>query len=448
MASAGRGALFRSLRHRNFRLFLGGQVISLTGTWMQTVAQSWLVYRLTGSTVLLGSVGFANQIPVFLLSIFGGAVADRFNRRSVVIATQAGSMVLATALAVLTFTGLIEVWHIIVLAAALGVINAFDIPARQSFLLEMVTREDLPNAIALNSSMFNGARIVGPAVAGLLVGAVGEAWCFLGNAVSYVAVIAGLLAIRIRRNVQGQQRRSTREAVVEGFSFVLHTRPIRTLLTLLGVVSLVGTPYTVLMPVFAGEILQGGPSALGMLMSSTGVGALTGALLLARRSGYRGMSRLIAMSAMGFGVSLILFSLSRNLLLSVLLLFPVGLSMMTQMASSNTLIQAMVPDALRGRVMAAYSMVFMGMAPFGSLIAGSAAGLVGAPAVVALGGCWSVIAGLSFARMLPTVAPEVRQLIIAQQSSAGEPSEETTTGFSLAQTSPTPGQTELENREK
>jgi len=410
-------------------------MISLIGTWMQTVAQAWLVYRLTGSTVLLGSVGFASQIPVFLLSIVGGAVADRFNRRSIVIATQICSMLLASTLAALTFTGVVQVGHIMVLAAALGIVNAFDIPARQSFLLEMVTREDLPNAIALNSSMFNGARIVGPAVAGLLVGAIGEAWCFLANALSYVAVIAGLLAIRVQRDRKPHAARSTRESVMEGFAFVFQTRPVWTLLALLGVVSLVGTPYTVLMPVFAGDILHGGASALGLLMSSTGFGALAGALLLASRSGYRGMGRLIAVSAVGFGASLILFSFSRSLLLSVVLLFPVGLSMMTQMAASNTLIQAMVPDHLRGRVMAAYSMVFMGMAPFGSLIAGSAAGAIGAPNVVALGGCWGVIAGLCFARMLPAVRKEARQLIVAQQPGAGEPAEETTVGFSLAQNS-------------
>jgi MFS family permease len=425
--------LFRSLRHRNFRLFLGGQMISLIGTWMQSVAQSWLVYRLTGSPVLLGAVGFANQIPVFMLSVFGGTVADRFNRRYVVIATQVSSMILALTLATLTFTGIVQVWHILTLATLLGMVNAFDIPARQSFLLEMVTRDDLPNAIALNSSMFNGARIVGPAIAGVLVGVIGEAWCFLGNGLSYIAVLAGLLMMRIERDVSSRRTQSTFESIVEGFRFVSHTRPIWTILALLGVVSLVGTPYTVLMPVFAETILHGGPSALGVLMSATGLGALTGALFLARRSGFRGLGRMIAASAVAFGITLILFSLSKTLWLSVVLLFPVGFSMMTQTASSNTLIQAMVPDELRGRVMAVYTMVFMGMAPFGALFAGTVADLLGAPGVVALGGCWSIIAGIWFSRVLPQIRGHVRQLIVARQAGAGDPPEETTLGFSLAQ---------------
>jgi MFS family permease len=428
--------LFRSLRHRNFRLFLGGQLISLIGTWMQSVAQSWLVYRLTGSAVLLGTVGFAGQIPVFLLSMFGGTVADRFNRRNVVITTQAVSMMLAFILATLTFSGAIQVWQVMTLAALLGVVNAFDIPARQSFLLEMVTRDDLPNAIALNSSMFNGARIAGPAIAGVLVGAIGEGWCFLANAVSYVAVIAGLLMMRIERDSRAREAKSIRENIVEGLRFVAHTRPIWTILVLLGLVSLVGTPYTVLMPVFAGEILHGGPSALGLLMASTGFGALTGALLLAGRSGFRGLGRLIGASAIAFGGTLILFSLSRNLAVSVALLYPVGLSMMLQMASSNTLIQAMTPDHLRGRVMAVYSMVFMGAAPFGALFAGSMANLLSAPGVVALGGSWSIVAGIWFARVLPRFRAQARQLIVARQAGAGDPAEETTLGFSLAQGRP------------
>jgi MFS family permease len=415
-------AVFRSLRHRNYRLFFAGQSISLIGTWMQSVAQSWLVYQLTGSTVLLGTVGFCGQIPVFLLGPVTGAVADRHDRRRIVIATQSSSAILAAVLAVLTFTGWVRTWHIIVLASLLGLVNAFDIPARQSFVPELVPREDLSNAIALNSSMFNGARVVGPAIAGILVAAVGEAWCFLGNAVSYVAVIVSLTLIRPPERRRTAPTASALEHIFEGFDFIRRTRPIRLILLLLGVMSLVGMPYTVLMPVFAAQILGGGASTLGSLMASTGVGALTGALLLARRKGFRGMGRLIGIAAMGFGISLILFAASRNLHLSMILLFPVGFSMISQMAASNTLIQAMVPDHLRGRVMSVYSMMFMGMAPFGSLIAGTAAKAVGAPAVVMLGGVVAVVAGAVFIWRLPVFRGEARRLIVAQQVMPGEPS--------------------------
>lgn len=389
---------------------------------MQSVAQSWLVYQLTGSTVLLGTVGFCGQIPVFLLAPVTGAIADRHDRRKIVIATQAASMVLAAVLAALTFTGWVRTWQIMVLASLLGVVNAFDIPARQSFVPELIPREDLSNAIALNSSMFNGARVVGPAIAGLMVAAVGEAWCFFGNAVSYIAVIISLVLIHPPERRRPTAVVSAVEHILEGFRFIVRTRPIRLILTLLGVMSLVGMPYTVLMPVFAAQILGGGASTLGSLMASTGVGALTGALLLARRKGFRGMGRLIGIAAIGFGVSLIMFAASRNVYLSMLLLFPVGFSMISQMAASNTMIQAMVPDHLRGRVMSVYSMMFMGMAPFGSLIAGTAAKAIGAPAVVMLGGLVAVLAGAVFVWRLPAYRGDVRRLIVAQQVMPGEPS--------------------------
>src|ERR1700757_533729 len=283
----------RALKHRNFQLFFSGQLISLTGTWMQTVAQSWLVYRLTGSSLLLGSVGFASQIPVFLMAPVGGMAADRFNRQRIVIATQVASMILAIVLALLTLTHMVKVWHIFVLAALLGVVNAFDIPGRQSFLVDMVGREDLMNAIALNSSMFNGARVVGPAIAGILVAKIGEGWCFFANGVSYIAVIIGLLLMRVHCP-RGSQSDSPIEEIVEGFRWARETGPIRSLLLLLGVVSLVGMPYTVLMPIFADRILHGGAKGLGILMGATGVGALLGALTLALRSGVRGLGRWVA----------------------------------------------------------------------------------------------------------------------------------------------------------
>src|SRR5437868_11619648 len=300
----------RALKHRNFQLFFSGQLISLTGTWMQTVAQSWLVYRLTGSSLLLGSVGFASQFPVFLMAPVGGMVADRMNRHRVVIATQVASMLLALILAALTLTHTVQVWHIFVLASLLGVVNAFDIPGRQSFLVDMVGKEDLMNAIALNSSMFNGARVVGPAVAGILVAKIGEGWCFFANGVGYIAVIIGLLMMRIERPKRGGSKASPLEDIVEGFRFVRNTAPIRAILLLLGLVSLVGMPYTVLMPVFADRILHGGARGLGILMGSTGVGAPLGALTLALRAGIKGLGRWVAVGCAGFGVTLFLFSFS------------------------------------------------------------------------------------------------------------------------------------------
>jgi MFS family permease len=416
----------RALRHRNFQLFFGGQLISLTGTWMQSVAQSWLVYRFTGSVMLLGFVGFAGQIPVFLLAPIGGAVADRHNRHRILISTQTAAMVLAFALAALTLTGHIQVWHIFALAAALGLVNAFDIPARQAFVADMVGRDDLINAIALNSSMVNGARIVGPAVAGILVASVGEGWCFFINAASYVAVIAGLLMMKITRHVRVPLPGSALANIAEGFRFVARIAPVRALLILLGLISLMGMPYAVLMPIFADQILHGGASGLGLLMGASGAGALVGALSLAVRRGMRGLGRWVAISSAGFGVSLILFSFSRSFWLSAALLIPVGFSMMIEMASSNTLIQAMVPDALRGRVMAVYSMMFMGMAPIGALLAGLLANRLGAPHTVALGGAVCVVGAIVFGLRLPVLRDEARQIIVALQMSSGTPAEEVT----------------------
>jgi MFS family permease len=415
----------RALRYRNFQLFVAGQLISLTGTWMQNVAQSWLVYRLTGSSLLLGSVGFASQIPVFLLAPIGGAVADRYNRQRIVISTQAASMALAFILAGLTLTGRVQVWHIFVLAASLGVVNAFDIPARQAFLVEMVGREDLINAIALNSSMFNGARIVGPAIAGVLVASVGEGWCFFINAVSYIAVITGLLMMNVKFS-RPVHIASPLEQIKEGFRYVRNTAPIRDLLLLLGLVSLVGMPYAVLMPIFADRILHGGARGLGILMGASGIGALIGALALASRTGLSGLGRWIVVSTAGFGISLILFAWSRVFWLSVVLLVPVGMSMMVEMASSNTLIQSMVPDRLRGRVMAVYSMMFMGMAPFGALFAGALADRVGAPVTLTIGAVACLVGATIFAVRLPSLRVQARELIIAQTVAGGDPPQEMT----------------------
>jgi MFS family permease len=410
----------RALKHRNFQLFFSGQLISLIGTWMQSVAQSWLVYRLTGSSLLLGSVGFASQFPVLLASPLGGIVADRYNRQRVVIGTQVASMILAFVLAGLTLAHRITIPEIFVLAALLGIVNAFDIPGRQSFLVEMVGKEDLINAIALNSSMFNGARIVGPAIAGILVARIGEGWCFFANAVSYVAVIIGLFMMR----VPPRQHVPTGPAlahVMEGFRFVAHTTPIRAILLLLGLVSLVAMPYTVLMPIFADRILHGGARGLGILMGATGVGALLGALTLAARTGVRGLGRWVTLACAGFAGTLITFGLSRNFWLSAALLVPVGFCMMLQMSSSNTLIQSMVPDHLRGRVMSVYSMMFMGMAPFGALLGGAVADRLGAPLAVIIGAVACLGGAAIFALRLPKIRGEARRLIIAQGMVGGEP---------------------------
>ncbi len=431
----------RALRHRNFQLFFSGQLISLVGTWMQTVAQSWLVYKLTGSGLLLGSVGFASQIPVFLFAPLGGITADRSNRQRVVIATQVASMILALVLAALTLTHRITVKEIFVLAALLGVVNAFDIPGRQAFLVDMVGKEDLMNAIALNSSMFNGARVVGPAVAGVLVARLGEGWCFFANGVSYIAVILGLLMMNVHAPARASVDTSPFEHIIEGFRFVGKTAPIRALLILLGVVSMTGMPYVVLMPIFADRILHRGGQELasligshdlgavrlGILMGAAGVGALLGALTLAMRSGVKGLGTWVSVCCAGFGVSLILFAFSTSFWLSVLLLLPVGYFIMLQMASSNTLIQAMVPDALRGRTMAVYSMMFMGLAPVGALLGGALSDRLGAPWTVAIGGLASVFGAWWFSLQLPKVRAEARQLIMAQAMTPGEPAEEMST---------------------
>jgi MFS family permease len=423
----------RALRHRNFQLFFSGQLISLIGTWMQTVAESWLVYRLTGSSLLLGTVAFASQIPVFVMAPIGGIVADRFNRHRIIITTQCCAMVLALTYAGLTLSQMIRasrVWPIFVIAILLGIVNAFDIPARQAFIVDMVGREDLMNAIALNSSMFNGARVIGPAVAGIIVAKVGEGWCFFGNGISYIAVITGLLLMHVnikRREVTA----SPLENILEGFRYVRNTHPIRALLLLLGLVSLVGMPYAVLMPVFAKQILHGGARELGILMGATGVGALLGALTLATRTGLKGLGRWITMACAGFGLSLILFCgtsyfLPRHFWLATATLVPVGFCIMLQMAASNTLVQSMVPDRLRGRVMSVYSMMFMGMAPFGAFYAGALAQHLGAPLTVVIGAIACLGGSAAFAANLPKLRVEARKLVLAQQEVGGEPAQEMT----------------------
>jgi MFS family permease len=391
----------RALQYRNYRLFFVGQLISLVGTWMQMVAQSWLVYRLTGSSFLLGSVGFASQIPVFLLAFIGGSVADRYNRHKIVIGTQISSMILAFVLAILTLTNAVQVWHIFVLSALLGVVNAFDMPVRQAFTVELVGKEDLMNAIALNSSLFNSARVLGPAVAGILIAGIGDGWCFFCNGVSYIAVIIGLLMMKMKPRIEPSQTKSSVDNVLEGFRYVRRTRSMRALLLLLAIISIVGMPYSVFMPIFADKILNGGAKGLGILLGATGLGALAGSLALAAKKGARGLEKITAYSCAGFAVSLILFSISRLFWLSFFFLIPVGFCFMVTLASTNTLMQIMVPDHLRGRVMSLHVMMFMGMAPFGSLLAGAVAEKLGAPLTIAMGAICCLGCAFIFMGRLP-----------------------------------------------
>jgi MFS family permease len=414
------GSILRSLRHRNYQLFFGGQLVSLVGTWMQSVAQAWLLYRLTGSAVLLGAIGFANQVPVLLVAPFGGAVADRYRRHRILVVTQTAAMVLALALGTVTLLEHVSVPMLFAFSAALGVVNAFDIPTRQAFVVEMVGSEDLVNAIALNSSMVNGARLVGPAIAGIVVGAVGEGWCFIANGASFVAVIAALLAMRIPPRPVAEKRGSALRDIAEGVRFVAASPPLRALLLLVGFVCLVGMPYVVLMPVFADRVLYGGASGLGILMAASGAGALLGAIGLAARKQLRGLGVWIAVGTVAFGASLIAFGLSRSFWWSAAALVPAGAAMMMVMAGSNTLIQVLSPDATRGRVMALYVMMFMGAAPFGGLLAGLVADRAGASTTVAVGGALCIAVGLVFGANLPKLRRAAR-VIIAQPMAAGEP---------------------------
>src|SRR5213594_839542 len=408
-------SLWRSLRHRNYKLYLTGQLVSLCGTWMQQVAQSWLVYRLTGSATLLGAVGFASQIPVFALGPIGGVISDRFSCRQIVLLTQSAALLQALVMASLTLTGWVTVTHIILLGAVLGIVNAFDMPARQSLVNQLVDAEDLPNAIALNSSMINAARIVGPALAGLLVATLGEGFCFLINALSYLAVIWALLAMRLtRRGRESASHPSIAHALAEGTRYIATTTPIRDLLLLLGLVGFLGMPYMTLMPIFAGGIHQGGADALGLMMGSVGLGALTGALFLAQRGQVRGLGKIIVATTLGFGLGLILFTVSRSFWLSMVILLEVGFSWRVLIASCNTLLQVLAADEMRGRVMSIFSMMLVGMAPFGSLIAGSLADRVGAPLVVAAGGFFCAVAGLLFAQQLPRLREAALPILIAR----------------------------------
>jgi MFS family permease len=396
------GFMLRALSHRNYRLFFAGQGTSLVGTWVTRVATSWLVYRLTGSAAVLGLVGFAGQIPTFLLAPLAGVWVDRWSRYRVLLVTQVLSMLQSLALAWLALAGTIDVTSILILSAFQGIINAFDTPARQAFVVDMVDdRADLPNAIALNSSMVNGARLIGPSVAGVLIAVAGEGWCFLLDGLSYVAVLASLLMMRLPRVEARPRGKRVLLELGEGFRYAFGFAPIRAVLLLLTLISLMGMPYTVLMPLMAVEVLHGGPHTLGFLMGAVGVGALGGAAYLASRRSVLGLGRLIPVASIVFGCGLIAFSLSRTIALSLVLLVVTGVGFMVQLASSNTIVQTIVREEMRGRVMAFYTMAFMGTAPFGSLLAGGMAARVGAPSTILFGGAVCILGGLLFARQLP-----------------------------------------------
>jgi MFS family permease len=403
----------RALKRRNFKLFFGGQIISLVGTWMQRIAMGWLVYRLTNSPFMLGAVGFAGQIPTFLLAPLGGVFADRWDRRRVLVVTQTLAMVQALVLSVLVLTGTVVIWHIFVLSMFLGVINAWDMPVRQSFMIEMVEKkEDLSNAIALNSSMVNSARLLGPSLAGILIAAVGEGTCFLLNGISYLAVIAALLAMNVTAKASPRQGTRVWGGLTEGFHYSFGFAPIWSVLLLLALVSLMGMPYTVLMPIFAKEILHGGPHTLGFLMGASGVGALVGAVYLASKKSVLGLGKIIPIAASLFGLGLIAFSLSRLLGLSLMMMIVTGFGMIVAMAASNTVLQTIVEDDKRGRIMSFYTMAFMGMAPFGSLLAGFLASRIGAPDTLLLGGIACLLGAAVFAMRLRALRRLVRPIYV------------------------------------
>jgi MFS family permease len=398
---------FRALQHRNFQLFIAGQLTSLIGTWMQTTAQLWLVYKLTNSAALLGVFGFANQVPILFLAALGGYIGDRYNRHHGVIWTQTVSMVLAFALAALTFANIIQVWELIFIAFLVGVVNAFDVPIRQAFLVEMVVKEDLPNAIALNSSIFNGARVVGPAIAGFALAWKGPAWCFFLNGVSFLAVIGALLAMRILKIEKKAEPGSPFQSLMQGFRFAMSDLPIRSTLLLLSMLSLLGLQYSVFLPIFASEVLHRGAKGFGLLMSAAGVGAVLGALHFAARTSYKGLARWIAATSTLCAVGLVIFSQSRFFWLSMAVLLVVGFCATVQMAATNTTLQNRVPDQLRGRIMAVYATMFMGVQPIGSLIAGGVAKHIGAPYTLAVFGTLCFLGSMVF--IFRVVMPLQRQ---------------------------------------
>lgn len=403
--------LTRSLQSRNFRLFFIGQTLSLIGTWMQQVAMSWLVYRLTGSAMILGVIGFTSQVPTFLLSPFAGVLADRSNLRRLLIWTQTLSMIQAFILSASVLTGAIQVWHIISLSLLIGVINAFDIPGRQSFLVDMIEKkEELGNAIALNSSMVNGARLIGPSIAGILISLLGEGACFFLNGVSFLAVIIALALMRVKPRPPKAVIKPVLAELKEGIAYAAGFAPIKAILLLLGLVSFMGSSYSVLLPLFAREVLHGDARTYGFLVSSAGLGAFASAITLASRRSVLGLGRVIPIAAGLFGVSIAALALSRAMWLSVIFLFTAGAGVMAHLAASNTILQTIVDDDKRGRVMSLFTMSFVGMTPFGALAAGALASRIGVTATVLTGGASCLAGSLVFASKLPKLREVARPI--------------------------------------
>jgi MFS family permease len=418
---AGVSHAWRALRHRNFQLFFVGQGTSVIGSWMTRLATGWLVYRMTHSALLLGVVSFAGQIVPFLLGPVAGVWVERLDRRKLLVWTQAAAAVQSLAMAALTLAHIITLWEIIALSALQGLINAFDAPGRHSFLVQMVDdREDLSNAIALNSSMVNGARLIGPAMAGLVIAAVGEGWCFLIDGVSYFAVIASLLLMRIRPLDLRRNKASMLVQMREGWDYVRTSRPLRTILLLFSLISLMGYPYMVLMPVFAAQILHGGPHTLGWLTGASGIGALVSALSLAVRKSIVGLTSMLPIAACTLGCALILFGLSHSLWSSLIFMLFAGFGLMQVASASNTIIQSLVTEDKRARVMSYYAMAFFGAAPFGSLFAGALAHRIGAPYTVELTGTFCIAGSLWFLLELPKInfdtAPLTREAGFAERT--------------------------------
>ena len=401
--------MFRSLRYKNFRLFVEGQSLSLIGTWLQMVALTWLVYKMTNSALMLGIVGFAGQLPMFIVSPFAGVFADRWNRHKMLLLTQSLALIQALLLTILVFFNVIQIWQIIALSIILGLINAFDMPIRQAFVFDMIEdhKEDVGNAIALNSSMVNAARLIGPSIAGILIATVGEGWCFLVNSISFIAVVVSLLRMNIITKPKPIKELKVFKELKEGFQYGINFKPIKNLILLLAVVSLVSTSITLLAPVFAKNYLKGGADTYGFLIAAYGSGALLGAIYLLNKKNVLGLGRLIILAVSVFGLSLVLFSFSRMFFLSTLLMFFAGTGMMLHIASTNTLLQTISEESKRGRVMSFYTMAFRGMSPFGSLIAGSLGSSIGAPATLILSGVVCLTgAGLFYIKL-----PEIRKLI-------------------------------------
>jgi len=405
---------FHALKYRNFKLFLGGQLISLVGTYVQNVAQAWLVYRLTGSATLLGLIAFSGQISIFVLTPLTGIVADSKSRKHILFATQIAPMLLSLVLAVLTLSGRVQVWHVFVVAALLGIVNAFDYPVRQAFVAELVTKEDLMSAVTLNSSMINSARTIGPGIGGLLVAGIGEGWCFLANALSYIAVIVGLFLIRAESSPR-KPAQHFRAGVAEAFHFVRHTGPVGGLMVLLGLISFMGLRYEILMPVYTREILHGGPTEFGLLMGASGIGAIFGSLMLATFGDVRTLGDWAALAAAGFGGTLVLLSFSHTFPFALGVMLLIGFAMVTELDASNTLVQRIVPDDLRGRVMAIWTMMLTGLAPFGSLLVGILAQHFTARRTFAAGGMACIMAAMGFGFSLPILQREARKLILRRE---------------------------------